>query len=79
MTVVVNGEARDLAPGTTVRALLEALADAAGDEVVEATGARITLNGATVAEFRGDRICAARQYWDELAVYEQIGLLADED
>ena len=26
MTVVVNGEARDLAPGTTVRALLEALA-----------------------------------------------------
>ena len=51
----------------------------AGDEVVEATGTRITLNGATVAEFRGDRICAARQYWDELAVFEQVGLLVDDD
>jgi ketosteroid isomerase-like protein len=51
----------------------------AGGDVVEATGTRITLNGATVAEFRGDRICAARQYWDELAVFEQVGLLTDDD
>ena len=47
-------------------------------EVVEPTGARITVNGATVAEFRGDRICSLRQYWDELAVFEQIGLMADD-
>ena len=51
----------------------------AGGEVVEATGTRITLNGATVTEFRADRICAARQYWDELAVFEQVGLLTDDD
>jgi ketosteroid isomerase-like protein len=49
----------------------------AGGEVVEPTGIRITLNGATVAEFRGDRICSLRQYWDELAVFEQIGLMPE--
>jgi ketosteroid isomerase-like protein len=49
----------------------------AGGEVVEPTGTRVTLNGATVAEFRGDRICSLRQYWDELAVFEQIGLMPD--
>jgi ketosteroid isomerase-like protein len=49
----------------------------AGGEVVEPTGTRIMLNGATVAEFRGDRICSLRQYWDELAVFEQIGLMPD--
>ena len=49
----------------------------AGGDVVEPTGTRITLNGATVAEFRGDRICSLRQYWDELAVFEQIGLMPD--
>jgi ketosteroid isomerase-like protein len=43
--------------------------------VVEATGLQVTLNGATVAEFRGDRICSVRQYWDELTVFEQLGLL----
>ena len=51
----------------------------AGGEVVEPTGTRITLNGATVAEFRGDRICSIRQYWDELAVFEQIGLMPDDE
>jgi ketosteroid isomerase-like protein len=49
----------------------------AGGEVVDPTGTRITLNGATVAEFRGERICSLRQYWDELAVFEQIGLMPD--
>ncbi len=48
-------------------------------EIVEPTGTRITLNGATVAEFRGDRICSLRQYWDELAVFEQLGLTSDDD
>lgn len=51
----------------------------AGGDVVEPTGTRITVNGATVAEFRGDRICSLRQYWDELAVFEQIGLVGDDD
>jgi ketosteroid isomerase-like protein len=44
--------------------------------IVEPTGVRITLNGVTVAEFRGERICSLRQYWDEFAVLEQLGVLA---
>lgn len=44
-----------------------------------ATGATVTLYGVTVAEFRGDRICGLRQYWDELAVYEQLGLVGAAD
>jgi ketosteroid isomerase-like protein len=51
----------------------------AGGELLEPTGTRVTVNGATVAEFRGDRICSLRQYWDELAVFEQIGLMAGDD
>jgi ketosteroid isomerase-like protein len=51
----------------------------AGGAVVEPTGTRITLNGVTVAEFRGERICSVRQYWDELAVFDQIGLMVDDD
>jgi ketosteroid isomerase-like protein len=43
--------------------------------VVEPTGIRVTLNGATVAEFHGDRICSFRQYWDEFDVLEQLGVL----
>jgi ketosteroid isomerase-like protein len=46
--------------------------------VLEPTGLSVTLNGATVAEFAGDRICSFRQYWDEFAVLEQLGLLFDE-
>jgi ketosteroid isomerase-like protein len=44
--------------------------------VVEPTGIRITLNGVTVAEFDGTRICSLRQYWDEFGVLEQLGVLA---
>jgi ketosteroid isomerase-like protein len=51
----------------------------AGGAVVEPTGTRITVNGVTVAEFRGERICSVRQYWDELAVFEQIGLMVDDE
>jgi ketosteroid isomerase-like protein len=47
------------------------------DTVVEPTGERVTLTGVTVAEFRDDQICSFRQYWDELAVFEQLGLVAD--
>jgi ketosteroid isomerase-like protein len=48
-----------------------------GDELtVEPTGLSISLHGATIAEFRGDRICALRQYWDELALLDQLGVPA---
>jgi ketosteroid isomerase-like protein len=43
--------------------------------LIEPTGARLTLNGATIAEFLGARICSLRQYWDEFAVLEQLGVL----
>jgi len=46
---------------------------------VDATGLRIRLHGITVAEFEGDRICSLRQYWDELSVLDQLGLLADDE
>ena len=42
---------------------------------IEPTGTRVTLYGVTVAEFHGDRICSLRQYWDEYAVLEQLGVL----
>jgi ketosteroid isomerase-like protein len=45
------------------------------DGIVAPTGLRISINGVSIAEFRGDRICALRQYWDEIAVFEQLGLL----
>ena len=44
---------------------------------VEPTGIRIALNGVTVAEFDGHRICSLRQYWDELTLFDQLGLLED--
>ena len=49
----------------------------AGGEFIEPTGLRVTIHGVTVAEFRGDRVCSLRQYWDELAVLEQLGLLPE--
>jgi ketosteroid isomerase-like protein len=51
-----------------------------GDGVaIEPTGVRVDLHGATVAEFRDQRICSVRQYWDEFAVLEQLGVLSGED
>jgi ketosteroid isomerase-like protein len=41
------------------------------DVVIEATGRRLHLSGATFAEFDGDRICAFRSYFDDLALVEQ--------
>jgi ketosteroid isomerase-like protein len=46
--------------------------------VVDPTGMRVTLYGITVAEFRDDRICALRQYWDELSLFDQLGLLPED-
>jgi len=47
------------------------------DVVVDATGRRLELRGVTVAEFRGPRIKAFRQYWDEIALVQGLGLLPD--
>lgn len=41
------------------------------DLVIAPTGRRLHLSGATVAEFDGDRICAFRSYFDDLALVEQ--------
>ena len=46
------------------------------DLVIQPTGRRLHVSGATVAEFDGDRICAFRSYFDDLALIEQ--LLVDE-
>ncbi len=47
----------------------------AGGPTLEPTGVRITVHGVTVAEFQDERICAARQYYDELSVLDQLGVL----
>ena len=45
------------------------------DDAIEPTGTRVTMRGVTVADFDGEKICAFRQYWDEVALLEQLGLL----
>jgi hypothetical protein len=53
-------------------------ADHTGPIVVEdglqldPTGRTIVLAGATFAEFRGDQICAFRNYFDDAALLEQL-------
>jgi hypothetical protein len=42
------------------------------DVVIEATGARLVLAGASFAEFRGEQICAFRNYFDDAALIEQM-------
>lgn len=44
------------------------------DELVAPTGLRVVIHGVTVAEFRGDRICSLRQYWDESSLTDQLGV-----
>ena len=48
----------------------------ADGRVVEPTGARVTVHGVTVAEYSGERICALRQYWDELGTLEDLAAAA---
>jgi ketosteroid isomerase-like protein len=45
----------------------------ADDTRLEPTGLRVIIHGVTVAEFRGERICSLRQYWDELELLRQLG------
>ena len=47
--------------------------------IVEPTGTRLVVDGVTVCEFRGDRICSLRQYWNELAVVEQLAAASPPD
>lgn len=42
------------------------------DQEIEPSGRRIVLAGATFAEFRGDQICAFRNYFDDAALLEQL-------
>jgi len=42
------------------------------DLAIESTGRRLHLSGVTVAEFDGDRICAFRSYFDDMALLEQV-------
>jgi hypothetical protein len=43
------------------------------DEIeLDPTGRRIVLAGSTFAEFRGDQICAFRNYFDDAALLEQL-------
>ena len=42
------------------------------DVTIEPSGRRIVLAGATFAEFRGDLICAFRNYFDDAALLEQL-------
>ena len=46
------------------------------EATIEPTQIRVTVHGATVAEFLGDRICSLRQYWNELDVLEQVGVVS---
>jgi hypothetical protein len=41
------------------------------DLVIPPTGRRLHISGVTIAEFDGDRICAFRSYFDDLALIEQ--------
>jgi ketosteroid isomerase-like protein len=51
----------------------------ADDRRVEPSGVRVAVHGVTVAEFDGARICSVRQYWDEFAVLDQLGVPNDDE
>jgi ketosteroid isomerase-like protein len=44
---------------------------------LDPTGRRVELRGVLIAEFEGDRIKRFRQYWDEVALLEGLGLLPE--
>jgi ketosteroid isomerase-like protein len=46
---------------------------------IEPSGIRVALHGVTIAEFLDERICALRQYWDEQAILEQLGVVSRND
>ena len=42
---------------------------------IEPSGIQVTLHGVTIAEFLDERICSLRQYWDEMEILEQLGVV----
>ncbi len=42
------------------------------DAIIEATGRHVFMGVASVVDFRGDKVCAVRSYFDSLAFLEQI-------
>jgi hypothetical protein len=46
-----------------------------GDTRIDVEGTPLTIRGVTVADFRGKRIVAMRQYWDEVELLSGMGLL----
>lgn len=48
------------------------------DVRLDPTGRRVELRGVLIAEFQGDRIRRFRQYWDEVALLEGLGLLPED-
>jgi hypothetical protein len=51
--------------------------DAGPGVSVAPTGRRVRLRGATIAEFDGDRICSFRQYWDDLTLLVELGIVPE--
>ena len=43
--------------------------------VIEGSGRRVSFRGVSVAEFDGDKISAFRHYWDDVALFDELGLL----
>jgi hypothetical protein len=41
--------------------------------LIEPTGAGVRLQGVSIAEFRGERICAFRHYFDDSALLDRAG------
>jgi ketosteroid isomerase-like protein len=62
----------------TVRMTHSGPVELTGGTRLEPSGEQVVVNGATIAEFDGDRICSLRQYWDEFGVLEQLGVLSAE-
>jgi len=75
--VTISIDALDVV-GTRAMAEWHVAADHTGpllvgdDLLMEASGRRIVVAGATFAEFRGERICALRNYFDDAAILEQM-------
>lgn len=44
---------------------------------LDPTGRRVELRGVLIAEFEGQRIKRFRQYWDEVALLDGLGLLPE--
>jgi hypothetical protein len=62
-------------PTATASSRADLLADLRGRKGVFSD---VELRGVLIAEFEGDRIKRFRQYWDEVALLEGLGLLPED-